>query len=463
MACAFAWKNGSAIADQTILKFLKSIESFAEIQDVANIQPAIETSKEEPIIVRHHDTKTKDDVKVSLQKHQMERLAKPIGADAGKDLETVKANTYFTCKDGVTGMPYAMLGQADLNSPFVNLIVFHDFFDTHDATQILFRSITAKHLGCRALLFNYPGQSGTAYPAKQMIDGVEKSVILSNNWISRKIEEMLVYLNESGKFNTDSLPFHIVGFGNGANIATAFSILYQNNYPKTFKSLILFNGFATVDAQLAAILHSSTSMFSCFPSNRPDLPVSYFTKFIFSDNYLKKVDPNLALNIYTAVTNSITLEGRIAICSGALHHEDLTSKISQLEMPLVLFQSVDNSLVHPSNVDIFLNARECKHIWSHQQTKQIGMNEQSKNTIAQALQAKSKAAVVMWMQAGHEVRQETKSLVVDCLSFLAHAKHAPTVPSQKPTTTVVKNIPINVIQSDGKFFIAYLNFTLYVM
>ena len=61
---------------------------------------------------------------------------------------------------------------------------------------------------------------------------------------------------------------------------------------------------------------------------RPDIPVSYWSRFVFSEDYLKKVNPNLALNIYTAVSNPITNEGRVKIAKGALAHRDLRGALA---------------------------------------------------------------------------------------------------------------------------------------
>ncbi|RLN51940.1 hypothetical protein BBJ29_002931 [Phytophthora kernoviae] len=56
--------------------------------------------------------------------------------------------------------------------------------------------------------------------------------------------------------------------------------------------------------------------------------------FLFSEAYLRKVDMNLALSIYTAVTNAITLDGRIRLCRGALRHMDLGSQLAEIDVPI---------------------------------------------------------------------------------------------------------------------------------
>ena len=56
--------------------------------------------------------------------------------------------------------------------------------------------------------------------------------------------------------------------------------------------------------------------------------MSYWSRFVFSEEYLKRVNPNLALNIYTAVSNPITNEGRVKIAKGALAHRDLRGALA---------------------------------------------------------------------------------------------------------------------------------------
>lgn len=99
------------------------------------------------------------------------------------------------------------------------------------------------------------------------------------------------------------------------------------------------------------MLHSSLNVFKAFPSNRPDLPVSYFTRFLFSDGYLDNVPRNLALNIYTAVTNPITLEGRVRLVAGALKHRDVKDASKKVSASVNGFR-----LLHPLITNAFLRS-----------------------------------------------------------------------------------------------------------
>ena len=81
-----------------------------------------------------------------------------------------------------------------------------------------------------------------------------------------------------------------------------------------------FHNNTTFYTQLAAILHASHQIFEAAPHSRPDIPVSYWSKFLFSESYLARVNPNLALNILTAVSNPITNDGRSRLAKGCLAH-----------------------------------------------------------------------------------------------------------------------------------------------
>lgn len=364
----------------------------------------------------------------SIQIQQMARLAAPAGFVT--DLNTGSAvvssgEKVFTCQDGVTRMPYAIVGQAVAATTKCNLVVFHDLFDTLDGTRVLFRSILARNVGARILAFNFPGQANTSYPTPEGGDSDKANSVLNNSWIAQRVHELLVYLQQTQAFITHGMPFHIVGFGNGANVATCYAALHSKSYGEDLRSVALFNGFARVDAQLAAILHSAVNVFACLPPARPDLPVSYFGKFLFSDAYLRKVDLNLALSIYTAVTNPITLDGRIRVCQGALLHTDLTPLLAQIETPLVLVQSVENALVAPSNVDPFLQGRSrVLHAWSHQQSHTSDLRGKTRGQLHETL-ATPQSAFVSWIRAGHELRQEAKSFVMELFEFLVNAQEEP--------------------------------------
>ena len=373
----------------------------------------------------------------------MARLAGDV-TDIPEDKMTTSstaAGKVFTCDDGVQ-MPYEVIGVQELEGKAANFVVCHDFFDTFESSAIFFESITKRFMGCQVLVFNYPGQASTVFaggaqnakPSAVEVahganaDGSDRAAenVFNNAHVAERMHELLQGLESDGSFVTSYQPFHIVGFGNGGCIASYFAAKYgsKNAYRRSLKSLALFNSFAHVDNQLAAILHSSVNVFSCFPSSRPDLPVSYFTRFLFSDAYLQRVDPNLVLNLYTAVSNPISLDGRIRLCRGALNHIDIRKELSSIKVPLILVQSTENVLVAPTNVDPFLEGRPVTHIWSHQHTG-TRLTDKSHKQLAKILNSAGRNdAFVVWLRAGHEIRQEAKRLLVDMLDRLADPRTA---------------------------------------
>lgn len=170
-------------------------------------------------------------------------------------------------------------------------------------------------------------------------------------------------------------------------------------------------------------------------------PPPLITRYAFSDGYLRKVGRDLALGIYTAISNPITLEGRQLICKSALLHEDLSAEVGFLGVPLVLLQSTEDVFVNPANVDPFLRGRSfVHHFWSHEfhnppagtEGRSGGGGEDVGEHRAQSvygrkgltdlLRALSKpgGTFVAWVRAGHEVRQESKRAVMDMLDTLAN-------------------------------------------
>ena len=147
------------------------------------------------------------------------------------------------------------------------------------------------------------------------------------------------------------------------------------------------------------------NVFACSPTTRPDLPVYFYARFLFSPTYLQKVGAPLALNLYTAVSNPITLQGRIALCQGALSHVDTRPALYSIPIPYIIVASSKDGLVKPSHVAVLVEAR--------------GGEVRS---IKRALNDKAKA-VVVWLRAGHEVFQEARKPLVNLFQQLAVGYH----------------------------------------
>ena len=368
--------------------------------------------------------------KIAAQRRRMEELSSEGGSTA-KGVSHERRT--LLCTDGVTRMPYEVIGKSEMEITKVNFIVCHDIFDSCDMTKMLFLSLVKKHPGCQILLFNYPGQAGTTYPNSRSANqsqvvpaGAENDEpALNNDFLSDRVHELIGHTDATGEFICSAQPFHFIGIGNGLPIALAFAEKYAHlpQYSGTLRSIISINGFTSVDPQLASILHSSLNVFKAFPSDRPDLPVSYFTRFLFSDNYLSHVPRNLALNLYTAVTNPITLEGRVRLCAGALKHREMKEILKRLKIPLVAMQSTENMFVNASNVDNLLDGRNASHVWSHQLQMNLPEDrncygKQSMESLLMALNRK-RGALVVFVRAGHALAQECKRAVADLLDVLA--------------------------------------------
>lgn len=56
------------------------------------------------------------------------------------------------------------------------------------------------------------------------------------------------------------------------------------------RSLLLLNSFSYVDSYLAGVLHDCMNIFTCAPESRPDLPVYFHARFLFSPAYLGQVN-----------------------------------------------------------------------------------------------------------------------------------------------------------------------------
>jgi pimeloyl-ACP methyl ester carboxylesterase len=247
------------------------------------------------------------------------REALYIPAAAGAEKE-------FRCSDSFTSLRYVVAGNFSVTSPVCNFVLVHDFFDTVEATALLMKHITSHHEGCQAVCFNYPGQSGTEWAhlggAERARGAVEP--VHNNDWIADRLHELLQHTEAAGEILL-STPFHLVGMGNGACVAAAFAQRWgaHPSYAHSLRSFVSVNGFLNPDPQLRAILHSAAQVALSASPTRPDIPVSFWTKFVFSDEYLKKVPRSLALHTYTAVSNLITNEGRGKIARGALQHRDV--------------------------------------------------------------------------------------------------------------------------------------------
>ena len=133
----------------------------------------------------------------------------------------------------------------------------NDFFETYETAQVLFRSVIANEIGTQVLLLNLPGQAYTTLP-------LSEKIVLNNEYMASRLHELLQHLEISGDFFSATRPFHLVGFGNGANIAATLSSTHGHRVETyCLRSLVLINGYASLDAELTANLTSTENVFQC--------------------------------------------------------------------------------------------------------------------------------------------------------------------------------------------------------
>lgn len=86
-------------------------------------------------------------VRAAAQRKYMDRLTS-VNRVAGVPNET----HVLLCADGITRMPYTVLGKLSVPPSRCNFVVVHDLFDTLDATALLFKPILNRHLDCQVRL-----------------------------------------------------------------------------------------------------------------------------------------------------------------------------------------------------------------------------------------------------------------------------------------------------------------------
>lgn len=301
--------------------------------------------------------------------------------------------------DADTSLPYTVVDyslddqgirQRVVQTNTFNLVVCHDFFDTLERLKIVLSPIAAKYPGLQILLWNYPGQAFTEWREQQT---------LNNVFMAHCLNELITHVGSqgTGQFD-DECPFYLLGYGFGGSVCSFYATHYRSPH---IRGLMLFNGFAFVDPHLAGVLHDAVNVFACAPPTRPDLPVYFWTRFLFSREYLTKVSTPLALNLYTAVHNPITLKGRMKLCVGGLSNHDVRPALKDVGLPIIAVQSTEGVLVKP------LHAQP----WA--ESKTIGDQPRSHNaahpTIYQAL--KQCGTCIIWVKSGHEVFQEVRMQV----------------------------------------------------
>lgn len=329
----------------------------------------------------------------------------PIGNSAEDDI----AFNGVVQIDADTRVPFMVLDSSrtaknpNPHKPFFNLVVVHDMFDTAEKMKIFLKPMVQKYIGMQVLLWNYPGQAFTEWREEQL---------LNNEYLATCLNEVLGQVGEKGTKDFDtSRPFYMMGFGSGANIAAFYASHYR---VPNLRGMLSVNGWAFVDSYLAGIMHDCINIFEVAPPSRPDLPVYFFSRFLFCKDYLAKVSVPLALNLYTAVHNSISIKGRLSLCKGVLQSVDVRSLLKEIDCPMICIHSTQDALARPLHTEPFVSKRagEVK-------------------SIHKVLQQPRKTCVV-WMKGGHEVFQENRPQLQQVLEQILtgfHENHELTYPS----------------------------------
>ena len=325
--------------------------------------------------------------------------------------------------DENTSFPYAILHNCsedetsqdksdNQKKSWCNLIICQDVFDTFERFKIFFMPMVSRYPGMKILLWNYPGQAFTTFS-----DGAN----LNNKYHAECLSKLLCHLQGTGQgtFGLDDR-FFFLAHGSGAAIATYYAATYRST---NLKGILLVNGLSYVDTHFASVFHDCRNVFSCSPESRPDLPVYFYARFLFSQSYLNKTTSSLALNIYTAIHNPITLDGRKQLCQGVLGHVDTRPMLKDIASPIISIHGENSTLVRAVHASEYVNGRrEC-------------------STIPNALRGGNRTAIVM-MKGGHELFQEKKYqvfLLIEQILTGFHDMARPESPPDYPAVAVDKH------------------------
>lgn len=350
--------------------------------------------------------------------------------------------------DAETAVPYCVLGNPELQpqhvpNTFFNLVVVHDLFDTWERLQILLQPVFARYHGAiQVLVWNYPGQAYTTW---------RHGALLNNVYHAKCLHALLQHLGPRGQGLWRDAPYYLMGIGNGGSIAAAFCAHAPPLDPNV-RALLLLNAFTFVDPQLAQFLHDCLKVFATTPESRPDLPVYFHTRFLFSAAYLARVSTPLALNLYTAVMNPITLDGRRALCQGALANADplrgSPDEPARIRVPLISICSAQNALV-----DASAQTTKLAQLAGLEIVDSIGKTLALLSSYPQRKYARLKPrCCVISLPGGHEVLQECKQDVLLLLEQLVtgyHEAHDAAALPKPAAVSLVKPRSLATAHDDG--------------
>jgi len=109
---------------------------------------------------------------------------------------------------------------------------------------------------------------------------------------------------------------------------------------------------------------------------------------------------NGALAQLKASANPMTLDGRAALCHGALAHRDLRELLPRLRLPVVIVQGSQDLLIRPEHAEPYVAA----------------LGDGARASTLRELAARGHGVSVVRVNAGHLLLQETPALLVRLLT-----------------------------------------------
>ncbi|KAA0170311.1 hypothetical protein FNF28_01539 [Cafeteria roenbergensis] len=405
------------------------------------------------------------------------------GSGGGLVVETDR-HSYACSGPGLVGatLSWVLVGEADSSRRAHDFVVLPDIFTTGDALLPLLRPV-ALRTRSRFLVVNLPGQAHTRFPGddaeaatgrtRRASDGPP----LSNTFHAAALDELLGHLDSTGAIEvtarradsnaaaaqrargaaataagglyvSGAVPgsrprrWHLLGFGSGGAAALAFACNHASGpYAGSLASVVTLNAFARTDSQMSAVMHASENVFACFPAERRDLADSYFSRFLFSDDYLRKVTPEGAQRRLAAADNPITPGGRAALCRGVLASEDLRPRLPSAPVPIIAVQSTEGALVTATSAEEVTAGRDVRHVTAPDPNEAPTAGKALRGValpratpqllppgvmpaLSHVLSTRGGRALVVWVAAGHELRLETPAGILQLLTVMADPESA---------------------------------------
>ena len=404
--------------DQCILRDILKYNIYGHIsqEDASEMLPNLLRKQDEP--VKDDKRKCTEDKKTGKPKNSYivksrsetdhVPASKPVIPRMNHSFKKATNNQRYTGIinfDSKTSFPYTVINPNDHNKAkatpsFFNLIVCHDLFETQERMEHILCTLTSRYTQMQVLLWNYPGQAYTTY---------KNDDILNNDFHAKCFDKLLETLKTSEVFDVQR-PCYLMGVGSGAMVLLFYVLSFRVSL--NIRSLLLFNGLVFLDPHYAALMHDCRNVFRCSPSNRPDLPLYFYCRFIFSQKYLKKTGAPLAMNLYSAVHNPLHLKGRIKLCDGVLNNVDIRPMLALgISVPVIAVYGQDSSLVRPIHAQPLLDhlnkeKENLKSIYELLNRRRIGCR-----------------VMIITVDGGHELFQEKKRTVLKLIGQLVTGYH----------------------------------------